>query len=116
MELRPVYRDEASFLRQATDSLSGERRDAVTNYKVLSSANGTALVECQPETGLSVCDEKRGAIFYVGLWQAIIIVSLFLLFYCCCCFYSIIIVVVIILFLLLLSLFYCCHYSIAIII
>lgn len=51
MELRPVYTDNDE-LRRNSGRVFRDRLEAVTNFKVLSSAYSAALVECQPETGV----------------------------------------------------------------
>ena len=51
MALRPQYPQEMKILHNTIHGKYKDCREAVTRYRVLSEANSTALVECQPETG-----------------------------------------------------------------
>ncbi|KAK2166706.1 hypothetical protein NP493_1293g01033 [Ridgeia piscesae] len=50
MALRPNYTSETKLLMRSSHKV--KKREAVTNYRVLDSHQSTALVECQPESGV----------------------------------------------------------------
>lgn len=52
--MSPNYNDNTSILIKKPTSDNNERKNAVTKYRVIDTANEAALLEVQPKTGIEI--------------------------------------------------------------